>query len=175
MKSKKKIIIAAVLICIASIIIFFLIPLKKSPVLPNSGMIAANIPDYSVNGYPVNFPVQQAVDEFNARAKNDSIGNRQPLLTSYELLAALRGYDRDMNPVSDSIFDKFQNIARSGIVPKGAFLRYLRGLRAINGYDVDAWWIELQIELDKYPNDLAGVPQYIYRIRTTYISSKPHQ
>jgi len=45
-------------------------------------------------------------------------------------------------------------------------------LIAVDGYDIDVWWIDLQLDLDKYPTDLADQPMRTYRLRTVYVNSR---
>jgi hypothetical protein len=126
-------------------------------------------------GYPTKVSLAEAVHDFNRRAEKDSIGRTQPPLTLEEVTAAIRAWNREDDPIAKSAYDVFQTVARTAIVPKGCYIRYIPGLIGRNGYDFDIWWIDLQVELDKYPTDMADVPMYARRIRTTYISSRPHK
>jgi hypothetical protein len=130
--------------------------------------------ELSINGYPNEIPITAAVEEFNKRAKADSTGSTQPPLTVEELKAAIRGWSETDNPYNDTIFVAFQNIVKTGMMPKGSYLYFIPGLVGINGCNVSVWWINLNINLDKYPRDLVEVPQYSYRIRTVFISSSLH-
>lgn len=89
----------------------------------------------------------EAVADFNRRAKSNDVGKMQPPL---------------------SVQRVFQSIARTRAMPKGAYLQFIPGLAAVNGCDVDVWWIDLQA----YPTDLTGAPQYTHRIRTVDVNSR---
>lgn len=126
----------------------------------------------SRQGYPRDIPIGEAIADFNARAKADPVGASQPALTSDEVVAAIRAWsDPPRMPASAKAV--FQSIARKAIMPKGSFIRVIPGLIALHKFDIDVWWIDVQVELDKYPTDLKDVPQYAYRIRTAYLRSRP--
>jgi len=145
---------------------------KPSPQSPVSaqGRIAA---DPSVHGYPAQSSIQDAVQDFNARASRDPIGRSQPTLTPAEVVAALRAFAQDPSAMPHAQLARLQSIAAGNTLPKGAYLRFIPGLMAVGGYDIDVWWIDLQLDLDKYPTDLADQPMHTYRIRTVYVSSRP--
>ncbi|MDQ6663497.1 MAG: hypothetical protein M3Z23_03795 [Acidobacteriota bacterium] len=126
-------------------------------------------------GYLSAVPLGQAVEEFNRRAAGDSVGRLQPPLTAEEVAAAIRAWDKTEARLPGAVFQAFQKIARTGTMPKGSYIRFIPGVIAVNGFDIDVWWVDLQIALDKYPTDLADVPMYMRRIRTTYVSSRPNR
>ncbi len=130
--------------------------------------------DLSIHGYPKDLAIVEAIKDFNARAQRDAIGRTQPPLTVPEVMAALRAMDPSSKEMPPQEFETFQRIAQTGVIPTGSFIRFISKRVALNGYDIDVWWINLQIELDKYPADLADAPMYVCRIRTTYVSSRPH-
>jgi hypothetical protein len=143
----------------------------------NSREQYAQIPsDYnlSIHGYPEDLSILEAVREFNTRAQQDAIGKTQPSLTVPEVVAALLAMDSSSKEMPRREFEVFQWIAQTGVIPKGSLIRFIPKLVAVNGYDIDVWWIHLQIGLDKYPADLVDAPMYVCRIRTTYISSRRH-
>lgn len=126
-------------------------------------------------GYASGVPLAQAVEEFNRRASGDAVGRLQPPLKAEEVVAAIRGWDKTEAHMGVPVFAVFQKIAKTETMPKGSYIRFIPGLIAVNGFDVDVWWIDLQVGLDKYPTDLVDVPMYMRRIRTTYVSSRPHR
>jgi hypothetical protein len=128
----------------------------------------------SVHGYPSATPLQSAVDDFNARAQRDPIGRSQPPLTSAEVAAALRALGQNHSAIPHTQYTLLQSIANTSILPRGAYIRFIPRLIAVDGYDIDVWWIDLQLDLDKYPTDLADQPMHIYRIRTKFVSSRRH-
>ena len=128
--------------------------------------------DASVHGYPAITPLQSAVGEFNTRAQRDSIGKLQPPLTSAEVVAALRALGQGHSTIPSAQYKVLHSIADTSVLPKGAYLRFTPGLIAVDGYDIDVWWIDLQLDLDKYPTDLADQPMHTYRLRTMYVNSR---
>jgi len=124
-------------------------------------------------GCPAEVSLARAVRDFNRRAALDSTGRRQPPLRVEEVVAAIRCWDREEQPVSDSLFKVFLTIANTRRLPKGSYIFFIPGVVAINGYDVDAWWIDLRLGLDQYPTDMADMPVIGRRIRTIYITSRP--
>ena len=135
---------------------------------------ASHDDDRFLRGYPKDLPIAEAVEDFNTRAQRDSTGRRQTPLTVPEVIAALRAMDSTSKALPHGELEVFRRIAHTGVMPKGSFLRFISKRIALNGYDFEVWWINLQIELDKYPAELADVPLYVCRIRTTYVSSRSH-
>jgi hypothetical protein len=144
-------------------------PAGQPPASAQSHAVA----DPSVHGYPAQSSIQDAIKEFNARASRDPVGRTQPALTQAEVVAALRAFAQNPNAIPHAQLVRLQSIASSNMLPKGAYLRFIPGLMAVGGYDIDVWWIDLQLDLDKYPTDLADEPMHTYRIRTVYVSSRP--
>ena len=130
--------------------------------------------ELAIHGYPRDLPIVDAIRDFNTRAQRDSIGRTQPLLTVSEVIAALRAMDTSSKEMPRQQFETFQRIAQTGVIPRGSVIRFISRRIALNGYDIDVWWINLQIDLDKHPADLADAPMYVCRVRTTYVSSRPH-
>lgn len=126
-------------------------------------------------GYPKATSLVQAVDEFNKRAQRTGVGKTQPPLTVDEVLAAIRDWSPKEDPIELPIFEGLQQAAKSGMLPKGAYLRFNSGAYSRNGYDIDAWNVYLQVGLDKYHADLVGVPAYGVLIRRQYIASRPEE
>jgi hypothetical protein len=128
----------------------------------------------SIYGFSADTPFPVAVAAFNARAHQDPIGRSQPPLTTAELAAAIRAIGHDQGSVPSAQLAKLRSIASTQVLPKGSYLRFIPGLIAVDGYDIDCWWIDLQLDLDKYPTDLADQPMHYYRLRTVYVSSRSH-
>jgi hypothetical protein len=131
--------------------------------------------DEERSGYPSSLSLADAVQQFNRRAQQDRIGTKQHPLTSEEVVAAIRAWNIKDEPMDKSAYETFQAIARTGVMPKGSYIRSISGLVARNGFDIDVWWIDVQVGLDKYPTDLADVPMYAHRIRSTFVSSKVYR
>jgi hypothetical protein len=123
-------------------------------------------------GYPKDVALSLAVDDFNKRAQLDEDGKSQPSLKVDEVLAAIRGWSRQEEPIEPVAFEEFQQIAAKGIMPKGSFLDFGKGADGRNGYDTDAWSIYLYIRLDKYPRDQVGTESFSRLIRMQYITTR---
>ncbi len=110
-------------------------------------------------------PLEDAVSEFNLRASNDRTGNDQPPLTVEEVTKAIQEWDRDKRPpVSDEMFDSFQEIARTKRLPEGAKFGFTTSATTPNR-SKRVWWIDICI----MNADGSG---YTYRIRATAIGKK---
>ncbi len=127
-----------------------------------------------IHGYQKEVPVTIAVKEFNQRAQMDSVGKNQKPLNEEELLAAIRGWNLGSDSIDPAVFLTFKKIADTGLMPIGSYIRFISGLIALDGYDIDVWFVELRVGLNRYPADLAEMPIYLRRIRTEYISSRPN-
>ncbi len=127
----------------------------------------------SMNGYPTEVSLAQAVEDFNKMAQCHLIGKMQPLLTVEELLAAIRGSNRSEERIEPWVFEIYQKISKTEMMPKGSFLDYGLGANNLNGYDIRAWSINLFVGLDKYSREIMGNPFYIRLVRKQYISSQP--
>jgi hypothetical protein len=128
-------------------------------------------------GFPHSIPLGLAIADFNRRAHADRVGAGEPALTENEIVAAVRawiGGAAEPTRLPAQVAQELRMIAAQRTMPKGSYLRFIPGLVAEDGYDVDVWWIDLQLDLDRYPTDLKDVPQRYYRIRTVYVDSRPH-
>jgi hypothetical protein len=125
------------------------------------------------HGYPKEVPLSQAVNECNRRIQNTRVGKTQPPLTVDEVLAAIRDWSNKEAPIDPKMYNVIQNISKTEIMPKGSYFFFSTGTISYNGYDIDALRIYLRVGLDKYPDDLVGVPVYSRQIRSQYISSRP--
>jgi hypothetical protein len=67
-----------------------------------------------------------AVKDFNQRAQRDAIGKDQPALTEDEVVAAIRGWVRKEVPAPDAVYQTYQTIADTKMLPEGE--GRLRGL-----------------------------------------------
>lgn len=124
-------------------------------------------------GYLSEVPLSQAVDECNHRIQATTVGKTQPALTDEEVVAAIRDWKHDEAHISPQMYKLFQSIAQTGTMPKGSYFFFTTGTVSYNGYDIDALHIYLRVGLDKYPEDVKGVPVYERQIRMQYISSRP--
>jgi hypothetical protein len=94
---------------------------------------------------PKEATLAEAVKEFNRRAQVDAIGKTQPPLTEDEVVAAIRWWDREEEPVTDDVYQAYQAIADSGKLPAGAALYFITKCSGPNGDEVDVWWINLEV------------------------------
>ncbi len=110
--------------------------------------------------------LKAAVEDFNQKARTHPIGKSQPPLTEDEVIAAIRGWIPEDTPrVTDDIYDKFQEIAESRELAKGADLSFRPGWTGYRGYSFKVWWIYLSIKTGKNTG-------YTFRIRDQKISSR---
>jgi RNA polymerase sigma factor (sigma-70 family) len=108
----------------------------------------------------------EAVEEFNAMAARDGVGMDQPRLTDEEVIASIRGWNRQTHPISDEGFDAFQKVAETGQLPPGSKLSYITKWSGYRGFVFDVWWVDLNMPIG------AG-RGFTYRIRSHMISSRP--
>jgi RNA polymerase sigma factor (sigma-70 family) len=110
-------------------------------------------------------PLAKAVREFNQKAKGDPIGEKQSPLTEAEVIAAIRCWDRERDPVSDSTYRAYQKIADTGELPPGAelsFITYCGTHYDSKECECDVWWVDLQL------------PRSTFRIRDQKIAFRPY-
>ncbi len=111
-----------------------------------------------------NSPLDRAVDEFNKRAGKNAIGKFEPPLTSDEVVAAIRGWDRASVPIDDEKFALFEQIAATGQLPLGATLSSTTDW-ITREYNYRVWWIDLTVMTDVNRG-------YTFRIRSRILSSQ---
>ena len=110
--------------------------------------------------------LKTAVENFNQKALRHSIGKTQPPLTEDEVVAAIRGWIPEHTPgVTDDVYDRFQEIAESRVLPYGAELSFCPSWRGYRGFRFEVSWIDLFIKT----GEKAG---YKFRIRDQKISSR---
>lgn len=116
---------------------------------------------------PKEVTLAEAVKEFNRRAREDATGKTQPALTEDEVVAAIRGWDREEEPVTDDIYKAYQAIADTRKLPAGAALEFITRCWGRNDpYEFDVWWINLEI--------MTGPDTgYGFRIRHQMLRSRP--
>jgi len=109
----------------------------------------------------------EAVKGFNRRAQEDATGKTQPPLTEDEVVAAIRGWDREEEPVTDDIYTAYQAIADTRKLPARAALYFITRCWGLNDpYEFDVWWINLEI----WTGPDMG---YAFRIRHQMLRSRP--
>ena len=108
--------------------------------------------------------LDRAVDEFNKRAGKNPIGKFEPPLTSDEVVAAIRGWDRASVPIDDEKFALFEQIAATGQLPPGAKLSSNTNW-VTRGFNYQVWWIDLDVMTDVNQG-------YTFRIRSRILSSQ---
>jgi histidinol phosphatase-like PHP family hydrolase len=115
---------------------------------------------------PTSTTVQVAVEGFNAEARTHHVGKSQPPLTEAEVIAAIRGWIPKTTPgVTDDVYNRFQDIAESRVLPEGARLSHCSSWGPYRGFDFKVWWIDLSIKT----SETGG---YTFRIRDQKISSR---
>jgi hypothetical protein len=88
-----------------------------------------------------------AVKEFNQRAQIDKTGKDQPALTEDEVVAAIRGWVRELvPPATDEVYKAYQTIADTKKLPEGATLTFTTRWSGFNNHEFDVWWIDLSIK-----------------------------
>jgi hypothetical protein len=111
-----------------------------------------------------------AVKHFNA-GHSRADGKKQPPLTEDEVVAAIihRQALRDDEDVSDSLFDRFQNIARTRHLPDGATLEVIPTFGVEGGSTYTIWSIRLTMLQDE-----PGKERWTYgfKIREQFVSVK---
>jgi hypothetical protein len=118
--------------------------------------------------------IDEAVQQFNARAEANAVGKTQPPLTSAEVIAAIRGWIPEEHPHCEVFLPQFRKIAESGIIPAGCYLDFIPGWVGYHGYDYKVWWIDLFVPgTDK--QKATHHWGYNFRLRAQMISSQPHQ
>jgi hypothetical protein len=111
-------------------------------------------------------PLAEAVKAFNAAAAAHPVGKQQPPLTGDEVVAALRGWDRDRVPAPEEVYRTFQGIADRRSLPRGASLSCITRWTGFRGYDFEVWWVDLSLRTG--PNTF-----YVFRIRERKLSCRP--
>ena len=94
---------------------------------------------------PKEVTLAEAVKRFNRRAQKDAAGKTQPPLTEDEVVAAIRWWDREEEPVTDDVYQAYQAIAATRKLPASAALYFITRCTGPNGDEVDVWWINLEI------------------------------
>jgi hypothetical protein len=107
-----------------------------------------------------------AVKAFNDSRQAQIAGKDQPPLTEDEMIAAIRGWVREYAPpATDDVYEAFQTIAETRVLPRDAKIQATSGWQGYRGFHFNVWWIDLTI-----PTDKLG---YTFRIRSRTISSRP--
>jgi hypothetical protein len=110
--------------------------------------------------------LDDAVKAFNDSRQAQISGKNQPPLTEDEVVAAIRGWVREYAPpATDEVYEAFQTIAETRVLPRVAKIQATSGWQGYRGFHFDVWWIDLTI-----PTDKLG---YTFRIRSQTIGSRP--
>ncbi len=111
-----------------------------------------------------------AIKRFNARY-NQADGRKQPPLTENEVVAAIFHHKtkRDEADVSDSLFEKFQQIAKTRFLPEGASIEVIPTFGVEGGATYTIWSIRIKMLQDE-----AGKEgwTYAFEIREQFVSVK---
>jgi uncharacterized protein (TIGR03067 family) len=103
-----------------------------------------------------------AVKEFNQRARWNET---EPALTEDEVVAAIRGWNREQHPATDKVYKTYQTIADTKKLPAEATLTYTTKCTG-NRLEFDVWWVDLNIK--------TGVDSgYTFRIRDRKLRCRP--
>ncbi len=110
--------------------------------------------------------LEAAVEGFNAEACTHHVGKTQPPLTEAEVIAAIRGWVPKTTPdITDEVYNRFQDIAESRVLPDGARLSHCSSWTGYRGFRFKVWWIDLSIKTSE-------TEMYTFRIRDQKISSR---
>lgn len=115
----------------------------------------------------VEIPLEKAVAAFNVKYPDANP------LTSDEVIAAIRSWDRSEHPVSDEVLAIYQRVIKERILPKGMYFSRITNLWDWDySYEVD--WKDLTLtSLPPFTKDPVIGFGYNYRIRDRFISSRP--
>lgn len=109
--------------------------------------------------------LEEAVDKFNQKSQETKIGKDQPPLTVDEVIAAIRAWDRKKIPASDKVYEAYQKIAESRVLPDKAEFDFMTGFTN-DRFEFDVWWVNLSISTGPKSG-------YGFRIREQILSSRP--
>lgn len=113
-----------------------------------------------------------AVKQFNAQVNRTSdLGREQPPLTVDELVAAIRAWDTEKNPIVPELHAVFHSIAETGKLPSGSHLDYSTGWDPGRGYQFTVWRVNLSISAP-HPTKADSRIGYTFRVRDRIISSR---
>jgi len=112
-------------------------------------------------------PLEKAVAAFNAKYPDANP------LTSDEVIAAIRSWNRTEMPVSDEVLAVYQRVVKKRILPRGMYLSRI-GILQDSEYRYEVDWKDLTLtSLPEGTKDPAIGFGYNYRIRARFISSRP--
>lgn len=93
-------------------------------------------------------PMGDAVATFNARAADDPVGKREPLLTEDEIFASIESQLPSLD-ASEQVRAIYARIARTKRLPPGAALNSIPGFSPASGEHRTVWWINLEVMTGK--------------------------
>jgi len=112
-------------------------------------------------------PLEKAVAAFNAKYPDANP------LTSDEIIAAIRNWNRTEMPVSDEVLAVYQRVVKERILPRGMYLSRI-GIYEDFDYRYEVDWKDLTLtSLPPGTKDPVIGFGYNYRIRARFISSRP--
>ncbi len=114
--------------------------------------------------------LRAAIKRFNARF-NQANGVKQPPLTENEVVAAIVHHQtkRDEADVSDSLFEKFQQIAKTRYLPEGVSLEVIPTFGVEGGSTYTIWSVRIKMFQDE-PGKEGWT--YAFEIREQFVSVK---
>ena len=123
-----------------------------------------------LNASPEGTQLRAAIKRFNARY-NQADGYKQPPLTEDEVVAAIVHHQtkRDEADVSDTLFEKFQQIARQRYLPKETSLDVIPTFGVVGGSTYTIWSIRIKMLQDE-PGKEGWT--YAFQIREQFVSVK---
>jgi hypothetical protein len=131
----------------------------------------------TIEGYPKDYTLKEALDHFNERARCHPIGKTQPPLTETELLTAvlsIPGSDPEPYDVEKTYL---RDVFEKKILPKGSLINVTTGFQHVGHYFVHYWRITLRFDLDIYPDtpSIPGKPdpRHWFLIRLQHVSYEP--
>jgi hypothetical protein len=128
----------------------------------------------TVEGYPRDYTLKEAVDHFNEVARCIPVGKTQPPLTEMEILTAVLSIPGS-DPEPYEIERKYlKEVFEKKILPKGSLLQATTGFQNVGKYTVHYWQISLRFDLHLYPDapSMPGKPdpRNWFLIRLQYVS-----
>ncbi|MFO1064982.1 MAG: protein kinase [Pirellulales bacterium] len=115
-------------------------------------------------------PLASAIARFNSD-RNSAGGYKQPPLTEEEVAAAIQ-YEqsrRASHDVDDALFERFQNIAGTRTLPKGAVIEVIPTFETADGSTYTIW--SVRVRLPKNAGEESGA-SYAFILREQFISVK---
>jgi hypothetical protein len=120
------------------------------------------------SSHPDSTPLSEAIQRFNVRNAEHSIGKSQPPLTREEVLSALHWWikKRAELPITNAEFDKLQALVSTEELPPAAELEVLTSFKPNDEWQFEAWSVRLRMPRAD------GGGSYAYTIRDRWLKAK---